>query len=131
MKIKTSELQGEALDRMVAKCEGRKPSCYTGIVRATAHPDFPDSPPIFGPELNYSTDWALAGPIIEREGITICTEGEGESWSAYFRENLFDDEYEHEYQHGPTPLIAAMRCYVASQLGDEVEVPEELMGVTA
>jgi hypothetical protein len=30
----------------------------------------------------------------------------------------------HEY--GPTPLIAAMRCYVASRLGDEVDVPEEL-----
>jgi hypothetical protein len=29
-------------------------------------------------------------------------------------------------QHGPTPLIAAMRCYVASKLGDEVEVPKEL-----
>jgi len=27
---------------------------------------------------------------------------------------------------GPTPLIAAMRCYVASKLGDEVEIPEEL-----
>lgn len=29
-------------------------------------------------------------------------------------------------QKGPTPLIAAMRCYVASRLGDEVEIPEEL-----
>ena len=28
---------------------------------------------------------------------------------------------------GPTPLIAAMRCYVASKLGDEVDVPEELV----
>jgi hypothetical protein len=32
--------------------------------------DFPDDPPIFGP-LNYSTDWALGGPIIEREGISV------------------------------------------------------------
>lgn len=30
-------------------------------------------------------------------------------------------------QTGPTPLIAAMRCYVARKLGDEVEVPEELL----
>ncbi len=28
---------------------------------------------------------------------------------------------------GPTPLIAAMRCYVASKLGDEVDIPEELL----
>ena len=27
---------------------------------------------------------------------------------------------------GKTKLIAAMRCYVASKLGDEVEIPEEL-----
>lgn len=27
---------------------------------------------------------------------------------------------------GPTPLIAAMRCYVASKLGDNVEIPEKL-----
>jgi len=27
---------------------------------------------------------------------------------------------------GPTPLIAAMRCYVASRLGDTVEIPEEI-----
>jgi len=27
---------------------------------------------------------------------------------------------------GPTPLIAATRCYVASKLGDDIEIPEEL-----
>jgi hypothetical protein len=30
------------------------------------------------------------------------------------------------YVVGPTPLIAAMRCYVASKMGDEIELPEEL-----
>jgi hypothetical protein len=30
---------------------------------------------------------------------------------------------------GPTPLIAAMRCYVASVLGDEVEVPDSLTNI--
>ena len=29
--------------------------------------------------------------------------------------------------YGPTPLIAAMRCFCASRLGDEVEIPKELM----
>jgi len=27
------------------------------------------------------------------------------------------------FESGPTPLIAAMRCYVASKFGDEVDVP--------
>ena len=29
--------------------------------------------------------------------------------------------------YGTTPLVAAMRCYVASKLGDEVDVPVELI----
>jgi hypothetical protein len=32
----------------------------------------------------------------------------------------------HTYGYGPTPLIAAMRCYVASKLGDDIEIPEGL-----
>jgi hypothetical protein len=135
IKVKTSEAEDRVLNYLVGKCEGRKPSYYTGIVRATAHPDFPDSPPIFGPELNYSTDWALAGPIIEREGIALdClrTCGAIDSWIAASEMVREGDEYSPVIEFtGSTPLIAAMRCYVASKLGDEVEVPEELKGVTA
>ena len=32
-----------------------------------------------------------------------------------------------QWAYGPTPLIAAMRCYCSFKLGDEVDVPEELM----
>ena len=118
--MKTSELQGAALDWAVAKLEGREPSYYKGDMRATAHPDFPDSPPMFGPELNYSTDWAQGGPIIEREGMTIALDAFG--WEA----RHYDGESEPWVLVGDTLLIAAMRCYVASKLGDEVEVPDEL-----
>ena len=48
----------------------------------------------------YSSSWQRGGPIIEH--------------------------YAPLFYEGPTPLIAAMRCYVASKLGDEVDVPEEL-----
>jgi hypothetical protein len=77
----------------------------------------------FRSECRYSTDWAQGGPIIEREGINLrALSGalwEAETWSAEGGQYLLD---------GPTPLIAAMRCYVASVLGDEVEVPNELEG---
>ena len=71
----------------------------------------------------YSTDWAHGGPIIEREGINLfqrkgATAKEGKAWLAYDNKN--------PEMAGPTPLIAAMRCYVASKLGDTVEIPEEL-----
>jgi hypothetical protein len=115
MKIKTSELQGVALDWAVAKCEGIELSngCYNRLLV--------DGRMSAGQKMltpyNPSTDWALGGPIIEREKMTL--EWTGEDWMAYIRH---DEEY-----FGPTPLIAAMRCYVVSQLGDEVELPDELL----
>jgi len=106
MKTKTSELTGASLDWAVAKCEGV---------------DWSDSDLFQGKYQGdsagaYSTDWAHGGPIIEREGIALYLYG-GTEWNAHVggKEN-----------NGSTPLIAAMRCYVASQLGDEVDIPEEL-----
>ena len=104
MKTKTNELTGPALDWAVAKCEG--------VINGG------DLDIGFVLEGGYipSTNWAQGGPIIEREKIT--TEWTGENWMGYI---WHDKEF-----FGPTPLVAAMRCYVASKLGDEVEVPEEL-----
>ena len=65
-----------------------------------------------------STDWAHGGPVIERERIEL--EHDGFAWWARIKA---DEDYT-----GPTPLIAAMRCYVASKLGDEIELPNELTG---
>jgi len=67
----------------------------------------------------FSTDWAAGGPIIEREKLEIVFNGEG--WDAY-------DHLRHIPEEGSTPLIAAMRCYVAATLGADVEVPAELLG---
>ena len=65
-------------------------------------------------------NWSQGGPIIEREGIQITP-----GWSAIIHKNIFIDGLEC-FMQGPTALIAAMRCFVASRLGEEVEVPEEL-----
>jgi hypothetical protein len=104
--MKTSELQGAALDWAVAKCEG------LDYWQPEIGPSQPD----------YSTDWAQGGPIIEREGIHI--KKHPSDWIALPYDSVFSEE---AYQQGPTPLIAAMRCYVASQLGDEVSIPEGLV----
>ena len=111
--MKTSELTGAALDWAVAKCEGDNSvaSCYYSD----------DNVPLCleeAPEPSWepSTDWAQGGPIIEREinRVQEITDGlwQAEAWS--------------HTEEGPTPLIAAMRCYVASKLGDTVEIPDEL-----
>jgi hypothetical protein len=68
----------------------------------------------------YSTNWAQGGPIIEREKIGVFpSEREGKPrWGARMVNTYIS--------YGPTPLIAAMRCYVASKMGDEIDLPEEL-----
>jgi len=114
MRVKTNELSGAALDWAVAKCEGRQePEVVNNF--AVAWYTWPNT--------HYSTNWAQGGPIIEREGITVSKEDGG--WSAYFREKLFEDDGSEFWRNGPTPLIAAMRCFVGSRLGNEVEIPDE------
>lgn len=100
--MKTSELIGPALDWAVAKCEGQ---------------------PYHGPAWTKpSTDWAQGGPILDREKIDIQWEPNGKP---VVMGRVWIDM--HMYlTYGPTPLIAAMRCYVSSKLGDEVDIPKEL-----
>ena len=108
--MKTAELQGAALDLAVARAMGRKPN------------DFGWWWDNFKP----STNWAQGGPIIELEGITTAPysthNGVIKEWKAGR-----DWPMSHfPYYLGPTPLVAAMRCYVASKMGDTVDIPEEL-----
>lgn len=109
--MKTSELTGAALDWAVAKAEGLKEEDFVAI-------DNLYGPKWVGPE--YSSDWAQGGPIIQSERITLDAIDCGETWIA--------QDYWKEFPavEASTPLVAAMRCYVASELGDEVEVPDEL-----
>lgn len=101
--MKTSELTGTALDWAVAKCEGLPVSRLHWSNR-------------FLDAYEYSIEWSKGGPIIERESINLV-KMHGHGWHADCG----------KVATGPTPLIAAMRCYVASKLGDEVEIPEELL----
>ena len=74
----------------------------------------------------YSTDWAHGGPIIEREKISLeFLPGAGDTGADVWVATRIERPAVSEEQ-GPTPLIAAMRCYVASKLGEIVEVPREL-----
>ena len=66
-------------------------------------------------EFKPSTDWAQGGPIKEKHQISTTYCGGGV-------EAIFNGHY----GQGPTELIATMRCYVTSKLGDTAEVPEEL-----
>jgi hypothetical protein len=117
--MKTLELQGAALDWAVAKVmqddtigvyfnENGRP------MRDMARHgyEFDSWEP--------STNWSQGGPIIEREKLQLGYDNcPGGQWTA---EHWDKDDWE----VGPTPLIAAMRCFVASKLGDTVDIPKEL-----
>ena len=103
--MKTSELTGAALDWAVTKCQG-----YSHDIEPTGEWG------LWG----WATDWAQGGAIIERE-ISRLEDLGADVWEA--------SGYGHT-QYGTTPLIAAMRCYVASRLGDEVELPRGLLNET-
>ena len=132
--MKTSELTGEALNWAVAQAAiqiGGFPvymRFYTDGRPDTPHWGESGSSEVFRP----STNWAHGGPIIEQEGIELlCNltaaeatrfESADADWQAFHRSNRSTDKR----QFATTPLVAAMRCFVASRLGDEVDIPEEL-----
>lgn len=126
--INTKCLTRAALDWVVGTLEGRKPSVYKGLVRATAHPDYPDSAPMFGPELQYSTDPDQGHPILEREKINLLHLGDRVGWCARWPVWVPDGDGETiPSGGGHTMLIAGLRCYVAARLGPTVDVPQELV----
>lgn len=161
MKVKVSELIGVALDWAVAECLGsigQAPSrccdcphfresaiqdgadyhCYLGDLDwcdgyASDHPFGDGICATYGVHQRcslklgtladpYSTDWSHGGPILD----TMFAEYQfGYEDGEYFVGNPG------LYLYGPTSLVAAMRCLVASELGKEIEVPDELVGAVA
>ena len=116
MNIKTSEATPLQLDWLVAKCRGHTVFIKHAPVQVMYTPERKRSWYTYRP----STNWAQGGPIIDREKISTLRYGQ---WLASIPA---DSTGESSGFYGPTPLIAAMRCYVASKLGDEIEIPEEL-----
>jgi len=109
MEYKVGELEGALLDAAVAKAEETyvlwgEVWCER-IVHDTGISYRPFQP---------STQWEDAGPIIERERITI-------------KDALYSEWHAHTptavWGYGETPLTAAMRAYVASRFGETVELP--------
>lgn len=114
--MKTSELIGPALDWATCVALGYSielDGCGFWI-EANGFIGYLDR---FSPQ----TKWARGGPIIEREKILTAPDLHN-TWRA---SQPFAYEHTKTF-YGPTLLIAAMRCFVASRLGDEVDIPEEL-----
>lgn len=154
MKIKTSELIGPALDWAVAEALGLNLVKLHDHMRAKAaennytgnlewHISMQPNIWMWVDDANavhhiepYSSAWSQGGPVSEDN--LICSEYDkewvydpgnvdpddepdnGDRWMAWPADNRTLSQY------GPTELVAKMRCYVASKLGDEIDIPEEL-----
>ena len=116
--IKVSEATPIQLDWLVAKCKGIIATrCGAGPSAHLAYTPKRSAYECWEPTRN----WKQGGALIEREEIGFAKYGPNGSWKAVIGETPRGSPF-----YGPTPLIAAMRCYVASKMGDVVEVPEEL-----
>lgn len=113
--MKTSELRGHMLDRAVAQCQGQPVYWHAddqALYCGHGGGDIPFAP---------STDWSQGGPIVGQANITVMWrpmfEAEKRWWAT-----VSDDPGSEEAlgAFGPTPLVAAMRAYVASELGDTI-----------
>lgn len=142
-KIETSLLSGPALDWAITKCERDDLAALNIQYPAYAK---------HYPKISPSTDWALGGPILEREGISVirCDDDFGQDedgfcnnvripvWAASSTQHSVETSTDHQsheamYQvavadvvYGSTMLEAGMRLFVSLKLGREVAVPEEL-----
>ena len=136
--MKVADAIGAQLDWMVAKCKGYVEQGVYGT------PEFRDGEvylcycdAVLNSCYSPTTDWAQGGLILDRE-ITKVFRNVGGTWSAMILKDVPIPPEDRGTSlaltrraqwngAGPTPLIAVMRCYVASKLGREVEVPEELI----
>lgn len=116
--MKTAALEGVKLDYWVAKADGETPVPDTlrpgGFVIGYGR--------CIGTDFSPSTNWAQGGPIIEREKITLM--GERSGWFAEARFCTMEEKHDidgcRQVGRAETPLVAAMRAYIASKFGEDV-----------
>jgi hypothetical protein len=106
-RLRVWEFEGAELDLLVAQACGIKDARIVGGVclRSDGHPFQP------------SSNWFDGGPIVEQAQISLWRYPDLDSWHACTQFDFVRDEglKTTHYCQGPTPLIAAMRSFAASQ----------------
>jgi|SRR5687768_13694621 len=120
--MKVSELEGVKLDYWVARANGDFPQVSPNEIESYCFPP-------------YSSDWSEGGPIIDAHQISLIKEQQCQEWQACINPvvdiHAFNDGGGvvdpdvwlggTHLQFGNTALIAAMRCFVSSKFGEEVD----------
>lgn len=140
--LKTSDLTGPALDWAVATALGISFTLHRGRPAQVKHfdpegpaHDFDASANKMYLYLQYSTNWADGGPLLEPNDIIYWRDGENfralmpdhDSCGGYYDPDCgVLDVSTFDGQEGPTALIAATRCLVSQRFGQDIDVPDEV-----
>lgn len=111
MKVKTSELSGVQLDYAVAW------AVYWGqpVLHITSETSFVE---LMGSVYSPSTDWRDCSSLVDYvEHVSLQP---GKLWAAVAC-GVF------QYHKAETPMVAICRAVVSAKLGDEVDIPDDLM----
>lgn len=150
MKIQAADATERQIDWLVSVCEGnnaeiaRMSATHKGPKLKLVHATY--SVYLDGEPYRPTTNPDQGHPILERAGIAVRKHSSG-IWYAMLSTDLGNSEAArwnkdkrgerygtHSYQihrvqcrfEGSTMLIAGLRCFIASELGVEVDVPAEL-----
>ncbi|MGY6030691.1 phage protein NinX family protein [Phytobacter sp. AG2a] len=124
MKIKTAELSGRALDWAVAIADRQLDDCSAEGMSILI-----DRQKAYRPVFDYSGNWEKCGPLIEKFKISCYASVDPENGKLYHWVAV-NEKLPYAKRRGHTaddPKIAICRAVVASKLGDEVDIPDELM----
>lgn len=124
--MKTSELTGALLAHVVALADGHVVNIHTSIDGLVYS--------VYGgekfigyiggghvPQYAPHEQWDQGGPLIERECIELFVNQSPRVWSGFITKYAHDLPHWTLQGNGDTPLVAAMRTFVVSKFGDEVE----------
>lgn len=117
MKVKVSELSGDALDWAVASVEGLNPELHGGYIVAG-----------FGLTYYPSRECRLFAGLINQYKPELSFNHEDKKVRAELWIELPDGDAVCGLQYGETYPIALCRAVVQAKAGDEFEIPDELMG---
>jgi|JI10StandDraft_1071094.scaffolds.fasta_scaffold271193_3 hypothetical protein len=138
-KITVAEAPQLVLDYLVAKIQGRTIRHDPMAFAHTANggfwiwEDHPNAQSVFqriGTDYSPTGDCAIGCPILDEALIStgpVFLDGKFDGWEAFSATLDSEEGDDPDRFYGPTRLIAGFRCYVASEVGDEVEVPKQLL----
>jgi len=137
IKIEVNKATNIQLDYLVAKCQGLNDVISLSRLRRFGRPtvgscNYPESDSYW--PYSPSTSFDEMCRIVQDEKINTSydrywkfdptdPDDDGDRWFAELSQPV---DYKSFGSYGKTMLIAAARCYVKSELGEIVEIPEEL-----